>query len=164
MIVYIVGLKSKGHQVVIIYTSHHDKDHCFEETRDGKKWCKMILKTSLIKGTIIVKVFGDFLPRSVFGKCHILFAMITGFYLSLAVLLHSFSQSFDVLFVDQLSSYIPVLRFTGAKILFYCHFPDKLLTKRQSFLKRLYRMPIDFFEETTTSTKFLQVTPKIILV
>jgi alpha-1,3/alpha-1,6-mannosyltransferase len=30
-----VGLKERGHQVVM-YTSHHDKNHCFEETRDGK--------------------------------------------------------------------------------------------------------------------------------
>lgn len=29
-----VGLKERGHQV-IMYTSHHDKNHCFEETRDG---------------------------------------------------------------------------------------------------------------------------------
>ncbi|CAG8754915.1 1328_t:CDS:2, partial [Dentiscutata heterogama] len=28
------GLKSKGHKVVI-YTSHHDREHCFEETKDG---------------------------------------------------------------------------------------------------------------------------------
>lgn len=36
------------------------------------------------------------------------------------------------------------------KILFYCHFPDLLLTKRDSFLKRLYRAPIDWVEEYTT--------------
>lgn len=36
------------------------------------------------------------------------------------------------------------------KILFYCHFPDLLLTRRDSFLKRLYRAPIDWVEEYTT--------------
>lgn len=36
------------------------------------------------------------------------------------------------------------------KILFYCHFPDLLLTKRDSFLKRLYRAPLDWLEERTT--------------
>ena len=35
-------------------------------------------------------------------------------------------------------------------MLFYCHFPDLLLTKRQSFLKKLYRTPIDWLEEKTT--------------
>ena len=29
-----VGLQNKGHSVVM-YTSHHDKNHCFQETRDG---------------------------------------------------------------------------------------------------------------------------------
>lgn len=31
-----VGLQSKGHDVVF-YTSHHDPNHCFEETRDGER-------------------------------------------------------------------------------------------------------------------------------
>lgn len=35
-------------------------------------------------------------------------------------------------------------------MLFYCHFPDQLLTQRQSVLKRLYRAPIDWLEERTT--------------
>jgi alpha-1,3/alpha-1,6-mannosyltransferase len=30
-----VAAQSKGHQVTI-YTSHHDANHCFEETKDGK--------------------------------------------------------------------------------------------------------------------------------
>lgn len=45
--------------------------------------------------------------------------------------------------------------------MFYCHFPDKLLAdgefnmanakrKRVSFLKRLYRLPMDLLEEKTT--------------
>ncbi|MEM7363482.1 MAG: hypothetical protein AAF525_05625, partial [Pseudomonadota bacterium] len=36
------------------------------------------------------------------------------------------------------------------RILFYCHFPDQLLTRRESVLKRLYRAPIDWLEERTT--------------
>lgn len=35
-------------------------------------------------------------------------------------------------------------------MLFYCHFPDQLLTARRSFLKRVYRAPLDWLEETTT--------------
>jgi len=50
------------------------------------------------------------------------------------------------------SACIPILRLarTRKKVLFYCHFPDQLLTKRESFLKRLYRMPLDWLEEYTT--------------
>lgn len=39
---------------------------------------------------------------------------------------------------------------SGVRILFYCHFPDQLLTGRVGLAKRLYRMPIDWMEEVTT--------------
>lgn len=47
---------------------------------------------------------------------------------------------------------IPVLRLSRQrkKVLFYCHFPDQLLTQRGSALKKLYRAPIDRLEELTT--------------
>ena len=76
---------------------------------------------------------------------------------------------FDIIFVDQLSISIPLLKnFTTARvrfarplesevvltiltqILFYCHFPDQLLTKRTNILKALYRFPVDYLEEITT--------------
>ncbi|NXY92203.1 ALG2 mannosyltransferase, partial [Alcedo cyanopectus] len=50
------------------------------------------------------------------------------------------------------SACIPILRLarTRKKVLFYCHFPDQLLTKRESLLKRIYRLPLDWLEEYTT--------------
>lgn len=52
----------------------------------------------------------------------------------------------------QVSACIPVLRLarTRKKVLFYCHFPDQLLTQRESLIKRLYRAPLDWLEEYTT--------------
>ena len=38
----------------------------------------------------------------------------------------------------------------GARVLFYCHFPDQLLSPRKSWLKTLYRLPFDIVEEVTT--------------
>ena len=35
-------------------------------------------------------------------------------------------------------------------MLFYCHFPDKLLTGRRGWIKRLYRVPFDRLEEWST--------------
>ncbi|EGF83375.1 hypothetical protein BATDEDRAFT_8038 [Batrachochytrium dendrobatidis JAM81] len=129
-----VGLQSRGHKVTM-YTSHHDCSHCFEETRDG---------------TLNVHVFGDWLPRSFFGKGGmILFAILRSLYLAMALItIHR--NDYDILFVDQLSFSIPILKLTGAKILFYCHFPDKLLTQRDSLIKRVYRIPFDIMEELTT--------------
>ncbi len=56
------------------------------------------------------------------------------------------------MFHFQISACIPFLRLTSGspKIVFYCHFPDQLLTQRKSLLKSLYRKPIDWFEEKTT--------------
>lgn len=54
--------------------------------------------------------------------------------------------------LPQVSACIPMLRLSRQrkKVLFYCHFPDQLLTQRKSALKRLYRAPIDWVEERTT--------------
>ncbi|KAI8825741.1 alpha-1,3/1,6-mannosyltransferase ALG2 [Fimicolochytrium jonesii] len=131
-----VGLQSHGHSVKV-FTSHHDPSHCFQETRDS---------------TLDVSVIGDWLPRSILGKAYILFAILRNLLLSASLLTAGLMgrENFDVLVVDQLSISVPLLRFSGAKILFYCHFPDKLLTKRESLLKTLYRLPVDMLEELTT--------------
>jgi alpha-1,3/alpha-1,6-mannosyltransferase len=46
---------------------------------------------------------------------------------------------------------VPLLRLRQRNVLFYCHYPDKLLsTDRRSFLKRFYRFFLDLIEELTT--------------
>ena len=71
--------------------------------------------------------------------------IILAFYVRLFV-------SADVYIVDQVSACIPVLRvFSKTRVLFYCHFPDLLLTSREGVLKKLYRKPLDFLESFTTS-------------
>ncbi|KAG0699031.1 hypothetical protein DFH29DRAFT_68740 [Suillus ampliporus] len=70
-------------------------------------------------------------------------------------------HQYDVFFVDQPSTCIPFLRmFCGKRVVFYCHFPDKLLAngayvegrrkKNASILKSIYRFPMDWLEEVTT--------------
>eukprot|EP00752_Nemacystus_decipiens_P011475 g10188.t1 len=55
-----------------------------------------------------------------------------------------------VIFCDGVSAPVPLLRLAGP-VLFYCHFPDKLLcVRRGSLLKRVYRWPLDLLEEFTT--------------
>lgn len=39
---------------------------------------------------------------------------------------------------------------TVIQVVFYCHFPDLLLAKHTTILRRLYRKPIDLIEELTT--------------
>ncbi|KAI8815219.1 alpha-1,3/1,6-mannosyltransferase ALG2 [Cladochytrium replicatum] len=131
-----IGLRNRGNEVTI-YTSHYDPAHAFEETRNG---------------ALKVVVRGDWIPRSIGGKAHVLFAILRNIYLVLTIVLSHFifETSFDVFFVDQISAGNFLLRLTSSKILFYCHFPDKLLTRRESWAKYLYRLPFDFLEEWTT--------------
>lgn len=128
-----VGLQELGHKVVV-YTSYRDEKHCFPETRDG---------------TLEVRVRGGWLfPANVFGMLSILCAMLRQVHLAITLLLDS--ERYDSVFADQLSFAVPLLKLRGYKVLFYCHFPDKLLSSRTSLVKSLYRLPFDLAEELTT--------------
>lgn len=133
-----IALKTKSHDVEI-FTAHHDPNHCFEQTRSG---------------TLDVTCVGDWLPRSCCNKCYAVFAYIRMLYVAFFLLSRHYfgdkEERFDVFICDQISACIPVLRWTGAKVIFYCHFPDQLLAKRDTFLKKVYRWPIDKLEEYTT--------------
>jgi alpha-1,3/alpha-1,6-mannosyltransferase len=128
-----LALKANNHDIQIV-TTHHDKSHCFEETRNG---------------SLDVMVVSDSMPRSIFGKCMALCAYYRMIIAAVYVVFFSHLE-YDVIFCDQISACIPVLRLSKKKIIFYCHFPDQLLTERKTFLKKLYRAPIDWLEEWTT--------------
>ena len=133
-----VALKTKGHHVEM-FTAHHDPGHCFKQTRDG---------------TLKVTCAGDWLPRSCCNRGYALFAYLRMLYVAFFLFSRNYfgdrEDRFDVLICDQISACIPVLRWTGAKVIFYCHFPDQLLTQRNNWLKKAYRWPIDKLEEYTT--------------
>jgi len=102
-----VALQGRGHEVSLV-TAHHDPAHCFEETRDG---------------TLEVRVAGDWLPRTLLGRCAALCAYLRVIYAALFLALSTKPQ---VVFCDQVSVCVPLLRlFTSAKIIFYCHFPGE---------------------------------------
>lgn len=132
-----LALKSRGHSVSFL-TNHHDPTHCFEETRNR---------------TLRVRVVGDWLPRSIFGRfyafCAYFRMVYAAFYFTL---FQSKIDQVDVVFCDLISLGIPILKFAHnkPKILFYCHFPDQLLTKPGGMLKTLYRTPLNYLEEKTT--------------
>ena len=146
-----------------MFTSHHDKSHCFQETRDGTPayarprplrlspplFSSLTLGRAECTGTLDVRVYGDALPRTTFGYLYLLWAILRSLVLAFTIVF-GVRERFDVIIVDQLSISIPILRRSGARILFYCHFPDKLLTQRTSLLKRIYRAPLDWLEERTT--------------
>lgn len=128
-----LALKGKGCDVQFV-TSHHSPQHCFVETRDG---------------TLPVTVVGDWLPRHIFGRFYALCAYVRMIYAALYVVFFS-GLAPDIVFCDQVSVCVPFLHIGGFKILFYCHFPDQLLSKSGSALKSFYRAPLNWLEETTT--------------
>lgn len=118
-----------------MYTSHYEEKRSFAETRSG---------------AFRVHVYGDWLPTSFFGAFAIVAALLRSAWLSLMVAL--LDQSVEVFVCDQVSICVPILRLLrpGTRILFYCHFPDMLLSKRTSMLKRVYRWPFDTLEQACT--------------
>ncbi|KAG2608248.1 hypothetical protein PVAP13_4NG305200 [Panicum virgatum] len=126
-------LAAHGHDVHV-FTAHHDKNRCFEET---------------VSCLFPVTVYGDFLPHHVFYRFHAVCAYLRCLFVALCVLLQW--PSFDVIVVDQVSVVIPLLKLkSSSKVVFYCHFPDMLLAQHTSMIRRLYRKPIDIIEEATT--------------
>ncbi|XP_055842831.1 alpha-1,3/1,6-mannosyltransferase ALG2 [Episyrphus balteatus] len=132
-----LALHQKGHKVSFL-TNHHDPTHCFDETRDG---------------TLFVQSVGDWLPRKIFGRfyafCAYFRMLYAAFYASLCL---SRREKIDIIFCDQISIGIPILRLAkhNPKIVFYCHFPDQLLSAPEGYLKSVYRAPINYLEEYTT--------------
>lgn len=134
-----VGLQERGHDITV-YTSHCDKSHCFDEVSSG---------------VLNVNVFGDFLPTTIVGKFHIVFAILRQLYLVLRLVVTGEILRYDYFVVDQLSFCVPLLGIFSsedARVLFYCHFPDQLLAKKGGVAKKLYRLPFDAVEEWSTGT------------
>lgn len=136
------ALKLRGHSVLLL-TSHHDPNHAFEET--------MISADGLISQDI--RCAGDWLPRHACGKrFHLFFAILRTIYTC-----RQFASTVpppDVYIIDQVSFAIPFARWflpRGTPILFYLHFPDKLLVQdKRGWARRAYRFVFDWLEEYTT--------------
>ena len=132
-----MALQSANNKVSI-YTSHCDPTHCFEEIKDN---------------SLKVIVYGDFLPTGINGKFKIIFAFLRQLYLTTKLILTLKIYQYDIIILDQLSYCIPLLHLFAwnTKILFYCHFPDKLLASHGSLIRKIYRFLFDLIEEVSTS-------------
>lgn len=135
-------LKDHGRDVQI-FTAHHDPKRCFAETTDGGPLSSR------------VHVYGSWLPRKIVGRFHAVCAILRMIWISFVLgarISLGFCERPAVIVCDVVSHVVPLLRLlTGSQVVFYCHFPDKLLcVERGSFLKRAYRMPMDWWEESST--------------
>jgi alpha-1,3/alpha-1,6-mannosyltransferase len=134
-----VELAQQGH-AVDMYTAYYDPDRCFDETRSGR---------------FAVITAGSWFPRHILGRCVALCAIIRCTLAALYLALRVWSGNipdYDVIIVDQVAAVVPLLKMLlpGMRVLFYCHFPDLLLSSHASLLKSLYRMPLDYLEQSAT--------------
>lgn len=117
----------------------------------------------LYTGTLDVRIRGHTLfPPVLFHRFHILLATLRQLHLIFSICLSTGELAElepDVFVVDQLSACVPLLRWFGpgpsggrsGRTLFYCHFPDQLLVRRDEglvlgWVKTLYRLVFDWAE------------------
>lgn len=126
------ALINAGYQTEV-FTSYYDEKRCFEETKQFN-----------------ITVLGSWIPRSIMGRFCALMAYIKMIYIASYIVLYR--KNLDLILCDQVSACIPILKLglNECKIVFYCHFPDQLLTSRQTLLKKAYRSPLDRLEEWST--------------
>ncbi|CAH1104997.1 unnamed protein product [Psylliodes chrysocephalus] len=131
------ALSSSGHQVRFL-TNHFDPTHAFDELKNGN---------------YPVEVYGDWLPRSIFGKFQALCAYIRMIYLSIVYLLfirRNDTDHPDLYFTDLIPVANAFLRLVNEKVVYYCHHPDLLASTPGGKFKKVYRMPINWLEMYTT--------------
>ncbi|NWQ90717.1 ALG2 mannosyltransferase, partial [Burhinus bistriatus] len=147
-----------------IWTAHYDAARCFAETRGlsvrraggwlprslwgrGQALCAA-LRMAFV-ALYVVLLSGE--PADVF-VCDQAMVLKSGVHASDTNTNTECLLLLSLSWLRWVSACIPVLRLarTRKKVLFYCHFPDQLLTKRESLLKRIYRLPLDWLEEYTT--------------
>jgi alpha-1,3/alpha-1,6-mannosyltransferase len=123
------ALQRAGHRVTL-FAGHHDPSHSFEETRDG---------------TLDVRVRPTIFPDHLFRRARIPCNVARMSTLAAGAAL---TRRFDVVFCDLIPHAIPAAKlFSRAKILYYCHYPDRRIGETMHLRRRLYRAPLDRLEE-----------------
>ncbi len=125
-----LALQQRGSRVSI-FTARHEHDNCFEET---------------LSGLLDIRVAGKCIPLQVAGRLRVPCAIAR---MACAVLAMARSgEPWDIVMCDLVPHIIPLIRMvSGARIVFYCHFPDLLLAPKHSGMYGLYRQPINRLEE-----------------
>lgn len=126
-----VELQARGHQVSIV-TGSHNPARAFRETTDG---------------SLQIHVRGGWIPLHVGGRLRAPAAIARAIVGALAAL--RAAERPDVVLCDVTPHVIPLLRALrpSLPVVFYCHYPDQLLTPRRRGWYHWYRAPIDALEE-----------------
>ncbi|KAI0985492.1 hypothetical protein GJ496_009340 [Pomphorhynchus laevis] len=122
-----IALKQSKHDIDI-FTTNYNPEHAFDETK-----------------RFTIYSIGQSLPRTIFGYGYILICWIRMILVCLYMILNN--MNYDIIFVDQVSVIVPLLRLKYKHVIFYCHFPDHLLASHSNLIRQIYRYPFDLIEE-----------------
>jgi len=124
-----IDMQNMGHKVVI-FTSRYSNDYCFK---------------NLQYVNINIREYGGKLPLNVKGRLRAPCTILRMTYISIALLLSKYSP--DIVFCDIVPHILPLIRFfSKSKIIYYCHYPDSLMTPVRNIFYNIYRYPIDKLE------------------
>jgi alpha-1,3/alpha-1,6-mannosyltransferase len=121
-------MQARGHRPVI-FTAHHDRGRAFPATVDG---------------SLEVRVHGGVIPLRIAGVGQAVCTVARMAALAMAVARDR--EGFDVVVCDIVPHAVPLLSRTRARLVYYCHFPDRLLAASRGGAYRLYRVPLDRLE------------------
>jgi alpha-1,3/alpha-1,6-mannosyltransferase len=129
-----------GAAEVELWTTRCDADHCFAAVAPGG-----VLHNFL-------RVRGRWIPTEIMGKGRALCSTMRLWYLTLCWIGQRGRDPHQVVVLDVLPTPLPLLQAcTAAHLLFYCHFPDQLLTRpggggTTSRARQLYRHVLNALE------------------
>ena len=161
---------------VDVYTAHHDNRRCFKETREqvdfkvhvrGNTWPRTILGGKCVALCAMIRMLAIAIHVALWCNYDVVLidqvsVAILPFKVTRAVRNVRNKVAKQVGWAasdsDSVSSRkrkkeekMKRKKEKEVKVVFYCHYPDQLLsTKRDSVVKRLYRLPLDWLEEWTT--------------
>ena len=124
------ALQAEGNKVTI-FVNEHNKNKCFEET---------------INGTVKVEEIKTIFPESIFGHLSHICQIIRFLIIILKVLFFN-PQKFDLVIVDEHPFAIPLIRLFRKKVIYYMHYPVKLVGEAQKGPSKLVFIILGFFEE-----------------
>jgi alpha-1,3/alpha-1,6-mannosyltransferase len=129
-----------GYHVDLV-TTRCEQDHCFAAVHQPEG-----------RLSSNVYVYGQWIPPNLLGIGTAFMSTLRMMYITFQVTRLVQHKSADVVVVDVLPTSLPLLLqwLPSAGILFYCHFPDKLLLRNQGGrFKKWYRNILDSMEEST---------------
>ncbi|MDD9938332.1 MAG: glycosyltransferase [Myxococcales bacterium] len=123
-----LALAARGHRVVL-FTAELDSARAFADVHDP---------------ALDIRVRGKRIPKHVGQRLRVVCSIARMSALSIAVRREG---PFDAVFCDLVAHVLPLLKtLVDTPVLFYGHYPDRLLTPAREGLYRGYRVPFDWLE------------------